>query len=96
MRVSLIIAPLALMACAVPEMDEPPIRGADGSCSTEELDRFIGQKGTQELAAEMQSISGARIFRWAGHDMVVTADYRPDRLTVYLDEAGNIAKVDCG
>ena len=40
--------------------------------------------------------SGARALRWVPKGMMVTMDYRGDRLTVHLDAANRVERANCG
>jgi hypothetical protein len=44
----------------------------------------------------MMKQTGATKIRWVEKDMMVTMDYREDRLTVYLDAANRIERASCG
>jgi len=65
-------------------------------CSNDGLDRFVGQKATAELGAEMLKFSGARTLRWGGPNTAMTMDFRPDRLTVIYDQNMVIERLSCG
>ncbi len=45
---------------------------------------------------EMIEASGAGAFRWAPHNGAVTMDFRPDRLTVWLDANNRVERANCG
>lgn len=64
MRNFVVVAALAVSACAAnpPSGELPHYPG--GTCNAEGLARFAGQPATQELGAEMLRVSGARIIRW--------------------------------
>jgi hypothetical protein len=44
----------------------------------------------------MMKQTGATKIRWVAKGMMVTMDYREDRLTVYLDAANRIERASCG
>jgi hypothetical protein len=44
----------------------------------------------------MLAVSGARDLRWVAKGMMVTMDFRDDRLTVQLDAANRIERASCG
>ena len=98
MRRIAIAAALALPACAaVPPPAEIPVHGAGAYvCNGEGLGRFVGQPATQELGAEMLRASGSRILRWVGPGMMVTMDFSPERLTVWLTAANRVERANCG
>ncbi|MCI4590483.1 I78 family peptidase inhibitor [Sphingobium sp. BYY-5] len=89
---------LPLAACAGangPGPDTPPPT-AEGPCSNDGLDRFIGQKASAEVGAELLKASGAKTLRWGGPGTAMTMDFRPDRLTVSYDEQMAITAARCG
>lgn len=92
------LALLPLGACAT----VPAGTQADGSapdtmrCSEAGTASFVGQQATQETGAAIQRATGAEIFNWVGPDMMVTADYRPNRVRVSYDEQRRITRVKCG
>jgi len=93
---ALLVLP-ALSACATaapPEAEIPPPTAQ--ACNGEGLGRFIGQPATQALGAEMLRVSGARTIRWVAHGMMVTMDFSPQRLTVFLTQDGRVERANCG
>ena len=89
MRHVLFLPLLALAACAsVPAT--PIVAQPGGSCRNEALASFVGQPATQALGSQMLAASGARVLRWVAKGMVVTMEFRADRLTVYLDAANRV------
>jgi hypothetical protein len=98
MRKLLMIAPLALTACAAaPPPGEIPHHGDSAFvCRGESLGQFAGRPATQELGAEMLRASGARLIRWVAHGMMITMDFSPERLTVHLTPDNRIKRASCG
>ena len=96
MRLIFMLAPLSLLACAQPEMDEPADLSAGEPCDPSIFDDYIGQDATQAVAAEMMEKSGARLMRWIRPDMAVTMDYRPNRLNIHIDDNDKIVSANCG
>jgi len=102
MRPALIALLLPLAACgpvnvAAPPMDEPPVMGEPpASCRPAGLASFTGQPATQELGTRMLAASGARVLRWVADGMMVTMDFRGDRLTVHLDRNNRVERASCG
>ena len=96
MRRVVLLAGLALPACAATPT-EPPVRGAGESvCSSDSLGPFTGQPATQQLGADMLHASGARRLQWVGSGMMVTMDFSPDRLRVYLTPDNRVERASCG
>ncbi|WP_294172799.1 I78 family peptidase inhibitor [uncultured Sphingomonas sp.] len=67
-----------------------------GECRNEGLERFVGQPASQQMGAEMQRASGARVLQWVGQDSAVTMDYRIERLRVRLDRLNRVESARCG
>ena len=91
--IALAVIPLA--ACTIAE--SKPVDGMPvATCSDEKLGIFTGQSASQELGAQILAASGARTLRWVPKGGAVTMDYRPDRVTVSLDEANRVERLSCG
>ena len=89
---------LPLAACGGAGSDGPaavsPV--TEGPCRNDGLDRFVGQKASAEIGAELLKASGATTLRWGGPGMAMTMDFRPDRLTVAYDAQMVITAARCG
>ena len=98
MRLAMIaLAAAPLGACAVNMTDPPVARETPGfACRGDGLAAFTGQPATTDLGARMLAQTGARHLRWVAKGMMVTMDFRADRLTVYLDEANRVERASCG
>lgn len=92
-----LFAPLALLACATTAA-EPPVgdRSSGMACHGDNLAQFTGRPASQELGAEMLRVSGAAKLRWVAKGMMVTMEYREDRLTVWLTEDNRVERANCG
>ena len=88
---------LLLTACTV-NMADPPVAGETPgfTCRGDALASFVGQPASQDLGARMLAQTGARHLRWVAKGMMVTMDYRADRLTVFLDGANRVERASCG
>lgn len=91
---------LAMTACtptppppAVSEAPEPA--APTTACNATPIEALLGQRYTPIVQADAQRRSGARTVRVIRPGMAVTMDYRPDRLNIQLDEAGNVAQLRC-
>ncbi len=84
-----------LTACATTPVD-PVVAEPAETCRNNGLASFVGQPATAALGAQMMRQSGARTLRWVAKGMIVTMEYRDDRLTAYLDAANRIERVNCG
>lgn len=89
------LAPILMVACAPaePPAGAPPTAA---QCVPAGLEHFIGQKANEASGAEMLRVSGARSLRWVAPGMMVTMDFRADRLTVSYDENMSITRASCG
>ena len=91
MRNLILLAPLALAACATAP---PPPPG--GICRPDNLGQFAGRPATQELGAEVLRVSDARILRWVAHGMMVTMEYSDQRVTIWLTRDNRVDRATCG
>ncbi len=88
---------LPLAACAhAPGQPPAPPPAAEGACSNDGLERFIGQQASSETGAALLQASHARTLRWGPPDSAMTMDFRPDRLTVSYDRTMTITSARCG
>ena len=62
-----------------------------GTCGMEDLQHFVGQPRVSVPARAMPDN-----YRVVGPNSVVTMDYRPDRLTVRVDENDVVESLACG
>jgi hypothetical protein len=63
---------------------------------TDGTDQFIGQEGTEATGNAILKASNAAVLRWAPQGVMLTMDYREDRVTIWLDPARKITKIRCG
>jgi Flp pilus assembly protein TadD len=98
MRMMVGLMALSLAGCAGANGQGPatPPAVAEGPCKNDGLDRFVGQKASSEVGAALLKASGAKTLRWGGPNMILTMDYRPDRLTVGYDATMAITSARCG
>jgi hypothetical protein len=66
------------------------------TCKTNGTDRFIGQLRSNEVAEAIKRVSNAAVLRWAPPGVMLTMDYREDRVTVHLNPAHKITEIRCG
>jgi uncharacterized protein involved in type VI secretion and phage assembly len=68
----------------------------EGGCDAAAAQGVVGRQRSEAAGAEALRLSGAATLRWIEPGMMVTMDYRPDRLNIELDEAGKITRLRCG
>ena len=96
MRKLILWATGSLAACATAS-PPPAVDGGGGSvCRQQTFEEFIGQVATPQVGAELLRASGAKVIRWVQPGMMVTMDYREDRLTVRLASNNRITTASCG
>lgn len=67
----------------------------EASCDAEPAKRFVGQKADEATVKAAVAASGAKTARVIEPDMMVTMDYRGDRVNIRVDDAGKIIAIDC-
>jgi hypothetical protein len=97
MRKIALLTPALLGACATAPA-APPVHGETPGHTCQEAgnDVFMGQSGTSETGAAILRSSHAAVLRWAPPGVMLTMDYRADRVTVWLDGGNRITKIRCG
>jgi hypothetical protein len=93
------VFPVMLGACSTaPAPADTPVHGETPghTCSEDGTAQFVGQTKTDAVAAEIKRVSNAAVVRWAPPGVMLTMDFRADRVTVWLDEASKITKIRCG
>ena len=97
MRNVLVLIPGLLCACATAPA-QPLVHGETPghTCKTDGTDQFIGQTKSDAVEKQIRDVSNAAVLRWAPPGVMLTMDFRADRVTVWLDPAGKITKVRCG
>jgi hypothetical protein len=99
-RLALLISAL-LAACstaAAPPPADPPIHGETPghTCTTDGTSQFVGKSRSDAIGAEIKRVSNAAVLRWAPPGVMLTMDYRADRVTVWLDPSNTITQIKCG
>jgi hypothetical protein len=90
-----LLASLAACTSLQPAAADAPAAPAAAACEPATLDQFKGQAATAELGARMLRATGKTALRWVQPGMMVTMDYREDRLTVHLDAANRVERASC-
>jgi hypothetical protein len=97
MRNTVRLFPVLLAACSTAPA-QPVVHGETPghTCKTEGTYQFVGQTRSESVGAEIKGVSNAAVLRWAPPGVMLTMDYRADRVTVWLDSANKITKLRCG
>jgi hypothetical protein len=56
----------------------------------------MGQPGTRVTGAAIKRATNAAVLRWAPPGVMLTMDFREDRVTVYLGPDKKVTKINCG
>jgi hypothetical protein len=92
-----LLATALLGACsAVPA--EPAVHGRTPghACNSAGTNKFVGQSGTAATGAAIKRATNAAVLRWARPGVMLTMDYREDRVTVRLGPDRRITQIGCG
>lgn len=97
MRNMIALAPAFLAACSTAPA-QPVVHGQTPghTCKTEGTEQFVGQTRTDAIGADIKRVSNAAVLRWAPPGVMLTMDFREDRVTVWLDPANKITQIKCG
>ncbi len=95
MSIFAVVASVAVMTSPVTRELEIPEHGT-GACNTQHLQRFMGQIATKALVTRLTKKAGAARSRVVRPGMMVTMDYRMDRLNVRVGKSGRIIRLTCG
>lgn len=92
-----LLAPALLAACSTAPA-QVPVHGVTPGhkCDTAGTEQFIGKTGTSATGAAIMRVSHAAVLRWAPPGVMLTMDYRQDRVTVHLDPDRRITEIKCG
>jgi len=78
--------------------DPTPVHGVTRGhkCTEQGTESFIGQQAGDETGNAILKASNAAVLRWAPPGVMLTMDYREDRVTIWLDPSKKIRKIRCG
>ena len=95
MRRVLLLTPAMLGACAA---QQPPVHGVTPGhkCDATGSASFVGNARSDSTGAAIKRATEAAVLRWAPPGVMLTMDFREDRVTVWLDQANRITKIRCG
>jgi hypothetical protein len=97
MRKIFALGPVLLAACSTAPAD-PPIHGVTPGhkCQTEGTEQFVGKTESSSIGAEIKRVSHAAVLRWAPPGVMLTMDFREDRVTVHYGPDKKITEIKCG
>ena len=91
------LVPILLCACSTLPAASPVHGVTPGhKCQAEGMSRFVGKAGSSGIGAAIKRASHAAVLRWAPPGVMLTMDYREDRVTVYLGPDKRVTQVRCG
>ena len=95
---SVVIAALMLGGCATTAEPLIAVHGETPGhvCNAAAVANYAGQVATAEVAVALVAKSRAAVLRWAPPGVMLTMDYRSDRLTVRLSADNHILALNCG
>jgi len=92
----LLLAPALLGACATTPPAVPPANESGGTCNADAASRFVGQRVTETIGAQILAATGARSLRWGPPGGAMTMDFREDRVNVFYNAGSIVERVTCG
>jgi hypothetical protein len=97
MRKIILFAPALLSACSTAPA-QPVVHGETPghTCQDQGTDAFIGKPGTRANGSAIKRVTNAAVLRWAPPGVMLTMDFRADRVTVWLGPDKRITKIHCG
>lgn len=97
MRKLMLLTPILLVACATAPAPIPVHGDTPGkTCQDANAQSFVGRQATQEVGSAILRATNAANLRWAAPGMMMTMDFRADRVTVSYGPDRVITKVRCG
>lgn len=97
MRKALGLFPILLCACSTLPAASPVHGVTPGhKCAADGMSKFIGKAGSKRTGAAIKHSSHAAVLRWAPPGVMLTMDYREDRVTVYLGPDKRVTQIKCG
>lgn len=71
-------------------------RDVTATCDATHVRSLVGNSYSERLASDARRNSGAGDLRVVMPGQVMTMEYRPERLTIVVDDDGNVRSVRCG
>jgi hypothetical protein len=67
-----------------------------GACDAKKAQSLVGKSYSPRLEEKALALSGASATALLGQGFASTADYRTDRVDLWLDRKGNVESIFCG
>jgi hypothetical protein len=67
-----------------------------GACDANKAQALIGKSYSPRLEQKARELSGASAAALVGQGIAGTADYRTDRVDLFLDRKENVVGISCG
>jgi hypothetical protein len=97
MRKIVLLAPVLLSACSTAPAQSVVHGETPGhTCNDTAAEGFIGKVGNGANGSAIKRATNAAVLRWAPPGVMLTMDFRADRVTVWLGPDKRITKVHCG
>jgi hypothetical protein len=95
MREFAAVSAALLTGCVVAQ---PSVHGdtPGRNCSVADAAQFVGRRADSETGTAILRSTNAAVLRWAPPGVMLTMDYRLDRVTVRIGPDGRITAVNCG
>ena len=92
------LAPAGALLIAACAAAQTPIHGVTPGhkCQASGSEYFIGQAASSDIGAAILRETHAAVLRWAPPGVMLTMDYREDRVTVRLGPDRKITALNCG
>ena len=98
MRKTILLTPALLAACSTSPAAPVVVHGETPghTCVEGAAESYVGQVRSNAVGNAIQGATHAAVVRWAPPNVMLTMDYRSDRVTIWLDEANKITRIRCG
>jgi hypothetical protein len=98
MRKTILLTPALFAACSTAPAAPVVVHGETPghTCVEGAAESYIGHARSDASGKAIEAATHAAVLRWAPPNVMLTMDYRADRVTVWLDEANKITRIRCG
>lgn len=98
MRKIILFAPALLSACSTTPAAPVVVHGETPghTCVEGAADSYVGKARSDATGKAIKAATRAAVLRWAPPGVMLTMDYRADRVTVWVGPDNIITKLRCG